>query len=506
MKQIRNNIAIFFFLLFPVFCAQAQTDIPDSPVFRSASVTPGVSPGEVTLRWWPSDSADVEGYIIYQVIGNTSFTIDTVHGRLSTQYINTNSQAAVQNETYRIASFDTLLFKSMITNPHTTMLISSEYEQCEQTVSLSWSAYIGFANGVSGYRIYRKTLGDLYEPVALLEGDILAYDDENLEPGATYCYYVEALDDSGNAASSNETCKFLEGFIAPRYLIASSVIVDGNAVNLGFTVDPDAEVSEYKLLRSDQKEGVYRIIGALPHNSQATLNFIDTDVQVNEKVFYYKIASYDPCKRLSGYSNVSCNIVVNVAGNPELSHTVNWTPAEFVSGVDYYNVLALFGESSAFLAGQSDFTELSYSHNIEYYVGLRHARKEYVPNNYCYYIEAFENSGAHSQPSLGFSRSNIACTSHQPVVWMPTAFAPGSFNEKNKFFGPVVSFVDFTSYKMTIFNRFGMEVYSTNETFGAWDGTIKGVRAPADTYIYRIEYSNGAGNDFEQTGFFNLLY
>jgi len=85
MKHYRNIIFLGFMLLFSYTTAYSQVDIPDAPRFLSASVTPGVLPGEVTLKWNPSDSADVAGYIIYQVVGSTSVTIDTVRGRLSKQ-------------------------------------------------------------------------------------------------------------------------------------------------------------------------------------------------------------------------------------------------------------------------------------------------------------------------------------------------------------------------------------------------------------------------------------
>ncbi|NLA24630.1 MAG: hypothetical protein GX879_06650, partial [Bacteroidales bacterium] len=214
----------------------------------------------------------------------------------------------------------------------------------------------------------------------------------------------------------------------------------------------------------------------------------------------------DLCGRLFFHSNPICNIIVTVPENSELTHTIEWTPAEFLYGVENYRLMAVYGDDSANEIGYYQLEDLRVTYDIESYVRLRHARKEYVTNNYCYYIEAYENNEKIDNLSPAYAKSNIACTSHQPVVWIPNAFAPGSFVDKNKYFRPIVSFVDEYSYKMTIFDKNGLEVFSTSETTGVWDGKIKGTRAPAGIYVYRIAYSNSAGNDFEHTGILNLVY
>jgi len=89
----------------------AQTDIPDPPEFVSASITPESDPTKVVLTWNPSDSLDVEGYIVYQVIGGITETIDTVFGRLSTTYDYTMASAISKPEKFRLAAFDTQLYK-----------------------------------------------------------------------------------------------------------------------------------------------------------------------------------------------------------------------------------------------------------------------------------------------------------------------------------------------------------------------------------------------------------
>jgi len=494
-------------LLFSYTTAYSQVDIPDAPRFLSASVTPGVLPGEVTLKWNPSDSADVAGYIIYQVVGSTSVTIDTVRGRLSKQYINVNSQASVQTETYRIAAFDTLLYKSMITDPHTTMIISSDYERCEQSVTLSWSEYVGFSEGVNAYRLFRRANDTQYSSVAVLEDTILEYRDENLIPGKTYCYYVEALDSDGNSSTSNETCIYLDGFASPAYLIASSTVVEGDALLLGFTVDTAAEVSQYKLLRSDQIDGNFSIIETQPANGLGTVNFIDNNIDVNSTVFYYKLASFDPCGKLSGYSNICCNIVASVDGNNTLEHYISWTPyRDFINSVDIYTINASYGNSSAFNVGQTDLNNLDFHYNIEYYINLMHAQQKTITNRYCYYIEAFENVGNGPVIVQGYSKSNLACTTHAPVFYMPTAFCPGSFIEENRVFRPVMSFIENGSYEFTVYSKWGLTLFQTNDPFEAWDGYIDTMRAPENTYLYKVAYKDANGNEINHIGSFVLHY
>jgi gliding motility-associated-like protein len=88
-------------------------------------------------------------------------------------------------------------------------------------------------------------------------------------------------------------------------------------------------------------------------------------------------------------------------------------------------------------------------------------------------------------------------------IAIPNAFTPTS-DGKNDAFRPVLNQL-FTDYKMTIFNRSGMPIFSTSNYNTGWDGKLKnGQPAAVGNYIYVITYA-GIGNTKPQIHTGNVL-
>ena len=76
--------------------------------------------------------------------------------------------------------------------------------------------------------------------------------------------------------------------------------------------------------------------------------------------------------------------------------------------------------------------------------------------------------------------------------WIPTVFTPG--RDINRTFGLQnnIKAIDFT---MTIYNRWGLKVFETNDQNEHWDGTYKGKPCPVGTYVWIITYRQFEGTD-----------
>ncbi|MFP4468957.1 MAG: PKD domain-containing protein, partial [Bacteroidales bacterium] len=84
-------------------------------------------------------------------------------------------------------------------------------------------------------------------------------------------------------------------------------------------------------------------------------------------------------------------------------------------------------------------------------------------------------------------------------VYIPNAFRPESDLSPNQRFMPLFYACEPSDYHLVVFDRHGNEVYSTSDPEdNGWDGTIGGRRAPADTYLYYIEYDLGDGTQVKQ--------
>lgn len=486
----------------------SQFDIPDPPELLSVSVDTESETDNVIINWLPSDSIDVEGYIIYQVLGGITETLDTVYGRLSVSYINYNSNASNNIETYRLAAFDTLEYKSMITTPHTTMRLVADFEQCAYELNLSWSPYVGWEDGVSEYRVYRKKANGSYTMIGITESDQTSYIDGSVLPNSNYSYYIEAINKNDVSATSNCVYAFTETYLPPEFINADYASVIDNSVELSFTIGQGGEILEFRLLKSPQKNSNYYQIASFINSGQSHITYTDTDVQVDESKFYYKLVSVDPCGNISKESNIASNIVLNISGdgNLYLNHYLEWTEYEdYNGGVDSYRIYRAFTEGTPVLLYQTGYTSNSFVDNISWYVRYLHDGNQYVPEKYCYIVEAVENANHNEYGQQGISRSNKVCYNQKPLVWFPNVFNPGSYNDINREFKPVLSFVSSKQYEFIIYDRAGLEIFKTNDPTEGWNGVLGTKRAPDETYIYFVRYTDFDNKEYIHTGKFLLI-
>lgn len=77
---------------------------------------------------------------------------------------------------------------------------------------------------------------------------------------------------------------------------------------------------------------------------------------------------------------------------------------------------------------------------------------------------------------------NCPCT-----VEVPNVFSPNN-DGVNDLFVPVYQCV-FVGYDLTIFNRWGEKIYSTQSQLDGWDRKYRGVDCPSDVYIWSLKYT-----------------
>lgn len=90
-----------------------------------------------------------------------------------------------------------------------------------------------------------------------------------------------------------------------------------------------------------------------------------------------------------------------------------------------------------------------------------------------------------------------------PEIYVPTAFTPNG-DGRNDVFRPLP--VGITKLEFfRVYNRWGEEVYSTSEYLKGWDGTRRGQRIDAGTYVWVVRGVNEAGVTMERRGTVVLL-
>jgi len=86
-------------------------------------------------------------------------------------------------------------------------------------------------------------------------------------------------------------------------------------------------------------------------------------------------------------------------------------------------------------------------------------------------------------------------------LYVPTAFTPDGDGLNETF---LIKGLGFESYEIWIFNRWGTEVYHSNDITEAWDGSFNGKAVPQGVYTYSIFIKMPLGDVSEKKGTFTL--
>jgi gliding motility-associated-like protein len=89
-------------------------------------------------------------------------------------------------------------------------------------------------------------------------------------------------------------------------------------------------------------------------------------------------------------------------------------------------------------------------------------------------------------------------------LWVPNAFTPNIYNDSdNSIFRPKGIGID--KFKITIYNRWGTEVFSSFDIQEGWDGKfISGKPAPIGVYVYTISVIGISGKEVDRVGTLTL--
>jgi len=87
---------------------------------------------------------------------------------------------------------------------------------------------------------------------------------------------------------------------------------------------------------------------------------------------------------------------------------------------------------------------------------------------------------------------------------IPTAFTPNG-DGKNDYFRPSYYYTIGDHYNLTVFNRYGQLLFTSNNIYTGWDGTYKGILQPSGTYIYQVSYKRRNDKTYYAKGTITLI-
>ncbi len=491
------------------------------PVINSVSVNKQSQ--LIEIKWTVNDPSLIDGYVVKrQIFGQSGVvdgswnTIADISNPNQMSYIDTSivyglAQPDVRAENYRIAAYKiiggNIEYGNMSISVSSILLYPVSFDACLMTNTISWSPYTGFDPNVSQYNIYYTTGNN---SSATLLGTVSNGDTsivhQNVLPDTDYYYLIEAFSNtSSDTAYSN--IRNINTSIAgnPQIMNADYATVDNyNEINLSFTVDENATIDRYVLLKSDSVNGVYDTLSSFPSGT-SQITYTDYAKTAQEQ-FFYKVIAINNCNRTTNESNIASNILLEAqpANDGSKSNILKWTNyTEWLGGVYQYEIYRSIDGSVYQSIAQVPANTTTYTDDITNLIMPTYGG---IPSkgHFCYYISATEDVG-NPYGIIGTSKSNISCAHQEALVWYPNAFNPKSAKPENRTFKPVASFV--SDYSLIIYDRNGSIVFSSNDPLEGWDGTGGNAELlKQGTYIYLLKFRTKNNQKVEKSGQINLVY
>ena len=89
------------------------------------------------------------------------------------------------------------------------------------------------------------------------------------------------------------------------------------------------------------------------------------------------------------------------------------------------------------------------------------------------------------------------------TLWIPNAFTPNGDGKNDVF---EVKGENLNSFKMDIYNRWGILVFTSNNIFNGWNGEVDNRKVQTDSYIYRIATTDTSSKDHLYVGQLSLIF
>lgn len=462
-------------------------------------VTVDYTTDQIILTWDMAQDEDVNAYVIfYQETETSPWTpIDTVYGITTTTWIDSIHTSDVVNH-YRISARDSCGNASAMTlEMQQNMLLHCTTDACSRKASLSWTHYVNMTGGLEKYEILYAVNGGALQYAGEVPANTTTFTHSDLVPDNDYTFIVRAV--SANGLLTADSRKFSFTFTAEEtndyaYICAVSVEENQHIRIQAFTSGAETPFEHIDLYRSCDNTQNFQQIGVIPFNGGSQHEFTDYDVDVNAHTYYYKMELYNECAPEPAVSNIAHSILLRGFGDAAHHNTLQWM--DYDDGVD--SIPAAQYAVHRKMETDLSFVEIANNHAPEGYNNYTDDVTELYLNGADFRYKVSTESFTCEFGECPESFSNEIILTQNPTTFIPNAFM--GIGNSNRVFKPVNSFVSTSGYIFEIYNRWGVKIFSTNDPYSGWDGTINGELAPGGVYVYRIEYLLNDGTPFKRNG------
>ena len=445
----------------------------------------------VTLQWEASADTDIMGYMVME--GTPSIVIDTVFGRLNTQYVALQCSSDTVYH-FRICAFDTCRQASALTEACNNVVLTLESQPCSRSVTARWNRYENMPDGVDQYELWVSEDGGAFRRESVTAADgTLQSEFTVAEQTMTLQAYIKVVGSHQYASYSNRSEVAFSTAERPAYFYLRKVSTsdDGSVVTVEAQTDPQFPGTDYKVYRA-VGDGPAAVVAHCQPTTAGLLRWQDFSAHPLEQIYCYYLGVEDGCGRNEMYTRTGATLQLLIAEQGS-SVAVAWNPYDGWEGATSYELLMQ----------QADATTWTLVANTVATEAVVDIDGMHAGGSCRFKVVAAESSASRYQQG---DTLQSAVFSHSPHVtlWMPNAFTPTE--STNNLFGPCFQAIDANGYEFHIFNRQGLVVFSSRNPEERWDGRREGLLMPAGSYVYYITFRQGDGTVQQLKGTVTLIY
>ena len=467
----KNNCTDTFDHFIYVYDTIGPVSTPMNYVSVANSKDIDVSWGKSTFKNFDSYNLYNDNSNTYSLLYNSSNLNDTNFKVLQSTGINVNASRYC----YVVKTKDLCKNLGIVTFPHCTIYLEINNDSTN-VLELNWLPYEGWGAGnVSKYRIYRSVNGGVYKLYDSTSNNNLNYKDKKLCTN-TYCYYLEAIQKRGQRTSrSNVVCK-VPKYVPPSRMVDNirTTVLPGNLTYTQWNKYTSIkDIDHYVVSRENAGSS-----GIDYYASVDSLGFIDRDpfLETGKISYTYKIRVVDHCEAESPKGVENTTILLKGQSEGYVAK-LQWSEyRKWYSGVKKYNIL-LRDNNTFTLVGSIGTSGSDYSFDFT---------DTKLDDSICFKIQAIKDTNQYVE-----SFSNMLCLISDAKIFVPNAFTPNK-DGKNEVFIPRAILIfnqtgnPILDYKFEIFNRWGEQVFESNDLNLGWDGTYKGEPCQDGHYVYKV--------------------
>ena len=415
---------------------------------------------------------DFKSYIIYREDNIGEFIQQAEITDLDqTSFLSYGNNTIGQSYCYKLEVRNTcgLLSDTLTDFKHCTIETKAQGDTNRNLVS--WSRYIGW-DSVETYAIYREELDatSVIQQIGKVTGGNYSYIDSTVYCNIEYSYIIEGEEFEGNNQLSwSDTANAQPVWYntpPPNKLVRATVeddleiLIEWDSVS-----NSQIPIAKYVLEKSLNGRDYTKLI----ETEDDIFEFIDAEVLVDDRSYYYQTYAVDECNDTTEAWNYGKTILLDADTSadqrPELnwSHYEGWTETIAYYAVEIKNEDNSFTEIATFIDKGTNYRDLITDLNQR--------------PDYCYRIVAYKDL-VQGEPQV-VSVSNEDCSPVRSMIFYPNAFTPNNDGLNDYYVTPSQYIKD---YHIMIFTRWGEQIFESFDLNENWDGTYRGENSKMDAF------------------------